>query len=131
MAWLLEFRLLGPVEAVVDGRPVALPAAKPRALLAVLLLDRNRVVSVGRLVEDLSPTDFELPDPQPLPIPGQPFGFRRLLRAQAAGDFASLKERGPTYGLRIGLDTPVLMVRSVSSATTGRTRRPPDRPNRR
>src|SRR2546423_2215299 len=53
MAWLLEFRLLGPVEAVVDGRPVALPAAKPRALLAVLLLDRNRVVSVGRLVEDL------------------------------------------------------------------------------
>jgi transaldolase / glucose-6-phosphate isomerase len=29
-----------------------------------------------------------------LPIPGKPFGFRRLLRAQAAGDFASLKERG-------------------------------------
>jgi DNA-binding SARP family transcriptional activator len=53
MAWLLEFRLLGPVEAVIDGRPVALPAAKPRALLAVLLLDRNRVVSVGRLVDDL------------------------------------------------------------------------------
>jgi DNA-binding SARP family transcriptional activator len=53
MAWLLEFRLLGPVEAVIDGRPVPLPAAKPRALLAVLLLDRNRVVSVGRLVEDL------------------------------------------------------------------------------
>jgi transaldolase/glucose-6-phosphate isomerase len=29
-----------------------------------------------------------------LPIPGQPFGFGRLIRAQAAGDFASLKERG-------------------------------------
>jgi hypothetical protein len=27
-------------------------------------------------------------------IPGKPFGFRRLLRAQAAGDFASLKDRG-------------------------------------
>ena len=53
MAWLLEFRLLGPVEAVIDGRPVALPAAKPRALLAILLLDRNRVVSVARLTEDL------------------------------------------------------------------------------
>jgi DNA-binding SARP family transcriptional activator len=53
MAWLLEVRLLGPVEVVADGRPVPLPAAKPRALLAVLLLDRNRVVSVGRLVEDL------------------------------------------------------------------------------
>jgi glucose-6-phosphate isomerase len=29
-----------------------------------------------------------------LPIPGQPFGFARLLRAQAAGDFESLRERG-------------------------------------
>jgi transaldolase / glucose-6-phosphate isomerase len=29
-----------------------------------------------------------------LPIPGQPFGFRRLIRAQAAGDFESLRERG-------------------------------------
>jgi transaldolase / glucose-6-phosphate isomerase len=29
-----------------------------------------------------------------LAIPGKPFGFRRLFRAQAAGDFASLKERG-------------------------------------
>jgi hypothetical protein len=29
-----------------------------------------------------------------LPIPGKPFGFRRLIAAQAAGDFQSLKERG-------------------------------------
>jgi len=29
-----------------------------------------------------------------LAIPGQPFGFGKLIRAQAAGDFASLKERG-------------------------------------
>ena len=28
-----------------------------------------------------------------LPIPGKPFGFARLIRAQAAGDFESLKER--------------------------------------
>jgi transaldolase / glucose-6-phosphate isomerase len=27
-------------------------------------------------------------------IPGQPFGFGKLIRAQAAGDFASLQERG-------------------------------------
>ena len=27
-------------------------------------------------------------------IPGQPFGFGRLIRAQAAGDYAALKERG-------------------------------------
>jgi glucose-6-phosphate isomerase len=29
-----------------------------------------------------------------LPIPNKPFGFARLIRAQAAGDFESLKERG-------------------------------------
>jgi transaldolase/glucose-6-phosphate isomerase len=28
-----------------------------------------------------------------LPIPGRDFGFRRLIRAQAAGDFAALEER--------------------------------------
>jgi transaldolase / glucose-6-phosphate isomerase len=27
-------------------------------------------------------------------IPNQPFGFGKLIRAQAAGDFASLQERG-------------------------------------
>ena len=29
-----------------------------------------------------------------VPIPGQDFGFRRLIRAQAEGDFRSLRERG-------------------------------------
>ncbi len=29
-----------------------------------------------------------------LAIPNEPFGFRRLIRAQAAGDYASLQERG-------------------------------------
>jgi DNA-binding SARP family transcriptional activator len=53
MALVVEFRVLGPVEAVVDGRSVPLPAAKPRALLAVLLLSRNRVVPVAKLVQDL------------------------------------------------------------------------------
>ena len=33
-------------------------------------------------------------DPPHLDIPGSPFGFRRLVRAQAAGDFDALRERG-------------------------------------
>ena len=48
-----EFRLLGPLEAVVDGAPVRLAAEKPRALLALLLLNRNRVVPTERLVDEL------------------------------------------------------------------------------
>jgi len=48
-----EFRLLGPLEAVVGGTPVPLAAAKPRALLALLLLNRNHVVSTERLIDEL------------------------------------------------------------------------------
>ena len=50
---MAAFRLLGPLEVAVEGRPVPFPAAKPRALLALLLLDRNRVVSVDRLIDEL------------------------------------------------------------------------------
>ncbi len=49
----MELRVLGPVEAVAEGRPVPLPAAKPRALFALLLLNRNRVVSTSELVDAL------------------------------------------------------------------------------
>jgi DNA-binding SARP family transcriptional activator len=48
-----EFRLLGPLEALIDGNPVNLAAAKPRALLALLLLHRNRVVSTEKLIDEL------------------------------------------------------------------------------
>src|SRR5919197_4021337 len=51
----MEFRLLGPVEALRDGRPVALGGAKPRALLALLLLHANEVVSRDRLIDALWP----------------------------------------------------------------------------
>jgi transaldolase / glucose-6-phosphate isomerase len=36
-------------------------------------------------------------------IPGQPYGFGKLIRAQAAGDFASLQERGRRV-VRVRLD---------------------------
>jgi DNA-binding SARP family transcriptional activator len=42
---LMEFRLLGPLEASVDGVPVRLGAPKQQSLLALLLLEANRTVS--------------------------------------------------------------------------------------
>ncbi|MDH2430892.1 BTAD domain-containing putative transcriptional regulator [Sphaerisporangium sp. TRM90804] len=47
----MELRLLGPVEVWNGGRQVPLGGAKPRALLAALLLDAGRVVTVERLME--------------------------------------------------------------------------------
>jgi DNA-binding SARP family transcriptional activator/ABC-type transport system substrate-binding protein len=49
----VEFRLLGPVEVLRDGDPVALGGAKPRALLGLLLLHANQVVSRDRLIDEL------------------------------------------------------------------------------
>ena len=51
----MEFRLLGPVEAVREDRSLPLPGAKPRALLAFLLIHANEVVSRDRLIEALWP----------------------------------------------------------------------------
>ena len=49
----MEFRLLGPLEVDDDGRPVAVGAGKRRALLALLLLHSNEVVSADRLIAEL------------------------------------------------------------------------------
>jgi predicted ATPase/DNA-binding SARP family transcriptional activator len=49
----LQIELLGPVEARVDGRPVALGGQRPRALLAVLALKGGRVVTTDRLIDEL------------------------------------------------------------------------------
>jgi DNA-binding SARP family transcriptional activator len=48
-----EFLVLGPLDAVVEGGPLRLQAEKPRALLALLLLRRNRVVPTAELIDDL------------------------------------------------------------------------------
>src|SRR5215218_738954 len=45
----MEFKVLGPLEVRRDGRSVALPGGKPRAVLAVLLLHANEPVSAERL----------------------------------------------------------------------------------
>jgi DNA-binding SARP family transcriptional activator/tetratricopeptide (TPR) repeat protein len=49
----VEFRILGPLEVIDDGRTIELGAAKPRALLAALLLHANRVVSTDTLIDAL------------------------------------------------------------------------------
>jgi YVTN family beta-propeller protein len=49
----MEFRILGPLEVTDGGRQPAIAASKQRALLAILLLHANEVVSSDRLIEEL------------------------------------------------------------------------------
>jgi DNA-binding SARP family transcriptional activator len=50
---VLEFRILGPLEALDDERSLPLGGQKQRALLAILLLRAGQVVSTDRLIDDL------------------------------------------------------------------------------
>ncbi len=49
----MDFRMLGPLEVADERGPVVIGAAKRRALLAILLLHRNEVVSADRLIDQL------------------------------------------------------------------------------
>jgi DNA-binding SARP family transcriptional activator/tetratricopeptide (TPR) repeat protein len=49
----MEFRILGPLEVVDNGRTVDLGARKQQALLAVLLLHPGQVISTARLSQEL------------------------------------------------------------------------------
>src|SRR4051794_7050695 len=49
----MEFRILGPLEVTENGQSVALGAAQQQALLGVLLLRANEVVSAEGLEDAL------------------------------------------------------------------------------
>jgi YVTN family beta-propeller protein len=49
----LEFRILGPLEVVDEGRILRLGSGRQLALVALLLLHANEAVSVDRLVDEL------------------------------------------------------------------------------
>ena len=68
-AW--GYGLLGPVEVRVDGRALPLPGARQRLLLAVLLVNANRMVPAVRLIDELWGAD----------LPADP---RAALRTQVA-----------------------------------------------
>ena len=49
----MEFRILGRLEAVAEGRSIGLGGSKQRAVLALLLLARGRPVSSQRLIAEI------------------------------------------------------------------------------
>lgn len=49
----MQFRILGPLEVWNGDQRIALSAPKPRALLAILLLHADQVVSTDRLIDEL------------------------------------------------------------------------------
>jgi DNA-binding SARP family transcriptional activator/tetratricopeptide (TPR) repeat protein len=93
----LEFRLLGEVDVRVDGRAVEVGHARQRCVLAALLVDANRVVSVDQLV------DRVWPQRAPQRVRSAVYTYvTRLRRALAvAGDDVDITRRSGGYVLAV------------------------------
>lgn len=73
----MEFRILGPLELLVDGSPAPLGGPKQRAVLALLLLHANQVVSTDRLIDQLWGEDP--PDTVRVVLQGYVSSLRKVL----------------------------------------------------
>jgi DNA-binding SARP family transcriptional activator len=89
----MEFRILGPLEVVSDGQALDLGGAKQRALLAVLLLDANNVVSTDRLIAAL--WEDEPPETAPKALQVYVSALRKLLGRER------VQTRAPGYVLEV------------------------------
>jgi len=93
---VLEFRILGPVEVTDDGAPLQLGGQKQRALLALLLLNPNRVVSTDRIMDAL--WGEQLPRTAATSLQNFVSQLRKLLGSDV------LVTKPPGYQLRVAAD---------------------------
>lgn len=93
----MDFSVLGPVRASIDGQPVDLGVRKQRFVLAMLLLEANRHVPADRLI-DLAWPEGEAPDTARAVIHTQ---ISRLRAIFADSEDVTLVREGPGYQLRL------------------------------
>jgi DNA-binding SARP family transcriptional activator/streptogramin lyase len=96
----MDFRILGPVEVIKGGRRVALGPRKQRALLVLLLLHVNEVVSRDRLIDDL--WGERAPETAATSLHGYVSQLRKLLEEGNGAEPTLLLTRAPGY--RLALD---------------------------
>ena len=96
---MLEFLILGPLEVRADGRLVPVQGFRQRALLAMLLLHANEVVSSGRLLDELWGAE---PRSDTAALRVRVSQLRKALRV--AGCDQLLETHPPGYVLRLDRD---------------------------
>jgi DNA-binding SARP family transcriptional activator len=94
LAEAIEFRILGPLQVLSEGRALELGGQTQRALLAMLLIEANRVVSSDRLIEAL--WEEEPPEAARNALHVYVSRFRKLLGKER------LETMPPGYLLRVG-----------------------------
>jgi len=93
----LRFTVLGPVQVLADGEPVAIGSPGARALLLLLVLHANQVVALDRLVDEMWGEDP--PATARTIVHGYVSRLRRVLEPHAAS--TQLLTRAPGYELRV------------------------------
>ncbi len=93
----MEYRILGPFEVLDEGRPLSLGGTRQRALLALLLLHPNEVLSTDRLLDEL--WGEHPPESGPKAVQVAVSQLRKAL--QAPGADGVLITRAPGYLLRV------------------------------
>ncbi|SFO99163.1 DNA-binding transcriptional activator of the SARP family [Amycolatopsis arida] len=96
----ISFRVLGPLEVEVAGRPVPLGGPKPRLLLATLLLHANVAVSTDLLIDVLWPGTA--PRSAPANIRTYVHSLRRRLVEGGAELADRIRNRPSGYLLEVG-----------------------------
>src|SRR5919201_2849824 len=94
----MDFAILGPLEVSDDRGPLPIAGTKQRALLALLLLHPNQVVSSGRLIEELWGDEPPQSGSAALQV-----RVSQLRKALGAGG-VRLETRAPGYLLRLDRD---------------------------
>jgi len=100
----MEYRLLGPLEVESGGCLLNLGGGKQRALLALLLLNANRVVSVDRIIGEL--WGDEPPDTAANATQVYVAALRKILDPGRSGEGARtvLVTRSPGYLMQVDPD---------------------------
>ena len=115
----VEYRILGPLDVSVDGRPVALGGRHQRALLALLLAQVNEVVPVDRLIDGL--WDEAPPETAANIVQGYVSQLRKLLGRE------TIVTRGRGYAL-IAADGALDLQRFEQRAAAGTAEHAAGRP---
>jgi DNA-binding SARP family transcriptional activator len=97
----MDFNILGPIEAIEGDRPLTLTGAKQRALLGVLLLHANEVVSSDRLIDDLWPGDGREEATKKLQMAVSRLRKTLAVGRASAADTGVILTRSPGYVLRV------------------------------
>ena len=112
----LRFGLLGPLLVTVAGTPVALGTPKQRAILATLLINRNRAVGMESLIDaawDQSPVSAARTS-----IHSYVSNLRRVLASAGINPYEVLASAPPGYRLSIA-DGDCDLDRFITDKTAG------------